>query len=90
MGKVWKQARLLLKIRRLIPFIIEFFRSHEVAFFQKAIYMLGIIGYFLFPFDLVPDWIGIFGLADDITILMLILQKMIKDAPDHLKQKYGM
>lgn len=88
MKKLWKKVRVFLKLHRFVPFFIEFFRSHEVARYQKVMYMLIIIGYFLFPFDLIPDWLGIFGIMDDVTIFMLILRKMIKIAPDHLKHKY--
>jgi len=88
MKKLWKRARLFLKVRSFIPFFIEFFRSHEVALRKKIVYMLIFVGYFLFPFDVIPDWLSIFGIIDDVAIFMLILQKMIKTAPDHLKHKY--
>lgn len=89
MRRLLKGATLFLKIRRWVPFLFEYFRSHEVGIRKKMFYMSLIAGYFLLPFDFVPDWLGIFGIIDDAAILMWILQKMIKTAPDVLKHKYG-
>ncbi|MBA2874749.1 YkvA family protein [Thermaerobacillus caldiproteolyticus] len=89
MRKLFKRLRFVLKIRRFIPFLIEFFRSKEVAAYKKIISMLFIVGYIVFPFDLIPDWLGIFGIIDDVTVLMFIFQQIVKMAPSHLKNKYG-
>jgi hypothetical protein len=35
MRKVWKRLRFIVKIRRFIPFLIEFFRSQEVSMLKK-------------------------------------------------------
>lgn len=84
-----RRIRLFLKIRRFIPFVISFFRSQEVALRKKIAYLLLFVGYFLVPFDVILDWMAVIGILDDIAIFMLILQRMIKTAPDTLKQKYG-
>ncbi|QPA31514.1 YkvA family protein [Thermaerobacillus caldiproteolyticus] len=89
MRKLFTRLRFVLKIRRFIPFLIEFFRSKEVAAYKKIISMLFIVGYIVFPFDLIPDWLGIFGIIDDVTVLMFIFQQIVKMAPSHLKNKYG-
>jgi uncharacterized membrane protein YkvA (DUF1232 family) len=48
-----------------------------------------ITGYFVFPFDLIPDFLVVFGLVDDVAIAILILQQMVKIAPSSLKEKYN-
>ncbi|ANB61032.1 YkvA family protein [Anoxybacteroides amylolyticum] len=84
-----RRIRLFFKIRSFIPFVISFFCSREVAFRKKIAYLLLFIGYFLIPFDVIPDWLAGIGILDDLAVLMLILQRMIKTAPDTLKHKYG-
>lgn len=46
------------------------------------------IGYVVLPFDLIPDFMALFGVVDDITVVLFILQLMVKKAPDSLKGKY--
>jgi uncharacterized membrane protein YkvA (DUF1232 family) len=43
----------------------------------------------VFPFDIIPDWLGLFGVIDDVAVLLFILQQIVKMAPSHLKNKYG-
>jgi uncharacterized membrane protein YkvA (DUF1232 family) len=89
MKKIWKRLRFIVKIRRFIPFLIEFFRSQEVSAFKKTFSILLLAIYMVFPFDIIPDWFGLFGIIDDVTVLLFILQQIIKMAPSHLKDKYG-
>jgi uncharacterized membrane protein YkvA (DUF1232 family) len=89
MRKIWKRLRFIVKIRRFLPFLIEFFRSQEVPALKKALSILLLAIYMVFPFDIIPDWFGLFGIIDDVTILLFILQQIIKMAPSHLKDKYG-
>jgi uncharacterized membrane protein YkvA (DUF1232 family) len=50
--------------------------------------LLFILGYIVFPFDIIPDFLTFFGFLDDITILTIVLQQMIKMAPEQMKKKY--
>lgn len=38
--------------------------------------IIGALGYFILPFDLVPDWIPVGGYADDLTALLWALKMM--------------
>jgi uncharacterized membrane protein YkvA (DUF1232 family) len=89
MRKIWKRLRFIVKIRRFIPFLIEFFRSQEVSTFKKSLSILLLAIYMVFPFDIIPDWFWLFGIIDDVTVLLFILQQIVKMAPSHLKNKYG-
>ena len=87
--KLGKRLRFIVKIRRFIPFFIEFFRSREVPMFKKTLSIVLLAIYMVFPFDIIPDWLGPFGIIDDVTVLLFILQQIVKMAPSHLKDKYG-
>jgi len=89
MKKLIKRFRFMFKIQRFIPFLVEFFLSQEVSLSKKIISILLVGAYIMLPIDAIPDFLGIFGLVDDVTIFMLILQQIIKMAPTHLKNKYG-
>lgn len=89
MRKVWKRLRFIVKMRRFIPFLIEFFRSQEVSMLKKTSAILLLSIYTVFPFDIIPDWLGLFGVIDDVAVLLFILQQIVKMAPSHLKNKYG-
>ncbi|WP_456274490.1 YkvA family protein [Bacillus sp. AK031] len=88
MAKFLKRLRFLFNIRRSIPFLVAFFKSSSVKGTKKFLSVALIIGYILLPFDIIPDWLVIFGIVDDIAVFTLILQQIIKMAPDELKDKY--
>ncbi|KIL45438.1 membrane protein [Jeotgalibacillus soli] len=55
----------------------------------KKILSLGLMfGYILLPTDLIPDYLIIIGLTDDIAVVGFILQLMVKMAPLHLAEKF--
>ncbi|WP_319941415.1 YkvA family protein [Metabacillus sediminilitoris] len=55
---------------------------------KKAIGILFIIAYAFFPFDLIPDFLSLFGIVDDVVIATFVLERMIKMSPQFLKDKY--
>jgi uncharacterized membrane protein YkvA (DUF1232 family) len=87
--RFWRRVRFLFNIHKSVPFLRDFFLTSEVKTVTKILYLAIIIGYFLFPFDLIPDFLVVFGLVDDVVIAMLILQQMVKTAPPSLKEKYN-
>ncbi|TMN22546.1 YkvA family protein [Lentibacillus cibarius] len=89
MHKLFKRIRFLFTFHKSIPFLKDFFLSGEVKVRTKILYLLLIIGYGIFPFDLIPDFILVFGIFDDITVAVFLLQRMIHAAPDSLKEKHG-
>ena len=88
MWKIWKRIKFLFNVRRSIPFLKDFFLSQEVPFYKKFVSVALIIGYFFLPLDIIPDFLSIFGLIDDLTIFTLILQQIVKMAPPSLKEKH--
>lgn len=47
-----------------------------------------LVAYAYFPFDLIPDFLYIFGIIDDVVIATFVLERMIRIAPPVLKEKY--
>ncbi|RXT15292.1 YkvA family protein [Ammoniphilus sp. CFH 90114] len=88
MRKVFRRFRFLLNLRKSIPFLFAFFRSGQVSIAYKLLSGLLVVGYLVFPFDLIPDFLVFFGILDDITLLAWILQTIVKWAPESLKEKY--
>jgi len=43
-----------------------------------------IVGYALSPIDIIPDFIPIFGLLDDLIVLPLLISLVIKMIPDEI------
>lgn len=88
MKRFIKRVRFLFKFHKSVPFVKDFFISKKIKRATKLLYTLLIIGYIAFPFDVIPDFLSLFGILDDITIAVLLLQQMIKAAPDSLKEKH--
>lgn len=90
MKKIFKRIRFIFKIKKFIPFIYDFYRSKQISITKKLISLLLVSIYFFLPLDLIPDFLSVFGLMDDLSIFLLILQQMIKMAPNELKEKHGL
>ncbi|MED4878048.1 YkvA family protein [Anoxybacillus geothermalis] len=89
MRKWWKRLRFIVHVRRFLPFLFEFFVSHEVPM-RKKLFSVGLLLlYIALPLDLIPDWLALFGLIDDLAVFLFILQQVIKMAPVSLKEKSG-
>ncbi|MGE8080244.1 YkvA family protein [Peribacillus loiseleuriae] len=53
--------------------------------------MLGIvfmIGYVVFPFDLIPDFLSFIGIVDDLMIAGIVVNWMVLLSPETLKKKH--
>lgn len=90
MRKLWSRVRFVFHIRKFLPFLYDFFTSKDVGLMKKALSILFLCGYVIFPFDLIPDFFLLFGFVDDIAVIMFILQRIIKMAPVHLQSKHGL
>ncbi|WP_101846662.1 YkvA family protein [Halobacillus sp. Marseille-P3879] len=88
MLKMWRRIKFLAKLKKSIPFLIKFFRSEEVSGNKKVISIALMIGYIVFPWDLIPDMFVFIGLIDDAAVLTFILQQIVKMAPPSLKEEF--
>lgn len=85
-----RRLSFIFQVRKSIPFIFAYFRSPQVASLKKAGILALFFGYFLFPFDLLPDVIPGFGYLDELTLLGFLLNFIVKEAPQELKSKYDL
>jgi uncharacterized membrane protein YkvA (DUF1232 family) len=79
----------MLKFWKFAPFMKEFFISKEVQLHKKALGVLLILTYAFFPFDVIPDFLSFIGVIDDVVVAGFVLDRMVKIAPQSLKEKYG-
>ncbi|QDP39125.1 YkvA family protein [Radiobacillus deserti] len=89
MRRLFRRLKFLFNIRKSIPFLKDFFTSNQVSRRKKLISILLVVGYILFPFDLIPDFLLLFGILDDVAVAGFVLQKIIQMAPKDLQDKYG-
>lgn len=74
--------------KKFVPFLFGYFKSSSVSKGKKILAIILMVGYLLFPFDLIPDFLTFFGIIDDISVLIFIMQFLIKQAPKELKDQY--
>ena len=85
-----RMARMIWKLPMYARVIWGLVRDPRTPLPLKA--LLGAaLAYLVMPFDLIPDAIPILGQADDLTVLMLVLDLFIANAPadvrhDHLER----
>ena len=53
---------------------------------QKTL-IIGALGYFIFPLDLVPDFIPVAGFADDATVLVTVIKMVFENITPAIKEK---
>ncbi|GMQ31075.1 YkvA family protein [Algoriphagus confluentis] len=76
------------KVKKLIEPLSVFIRmikahfkgQHRIAYSTLFLIILALV-YFLSPIDLIPDFLGFFGYADDLSVVMAVFAK-IKDEVD--------
>jgi uncharacterized membrane protein YkvA (DUF1232 family) len=72
----------------LVKLIFRLFTDSRVSVFDRALFAV-VIAYVLSPFDLLPDWLGVFGLTDDLYLVGLSLARLLHNAgPDLLLEHW--
>jgi uncharacterized membrane protein YkvA (DUF1232 family) len=81
-------ARLIRELPNFVRLLGRLFRDARVSKVDKTLVAFA-IAYVLSPLDLVPDVLGFFGLADDVFLLSLVLNRLIDRAgPKVLRQHW--
>lgn len=90
MLRMWRRVRFLFQFRKSIPFLKDYFLSSEVSRNKKILSVAMVVGYALIPFDVVPDFLVLFGIVDDLAVAAFVYDQIVKSAPESLKAKHGL
>ena len=73
-----KVQKFLQPIQIFIRMIKAHFRGeHKMAYSTLGLIVLALV-YFISPLDIIPDFLGFFGFADDLSVIMAVYAK-VKD-----------
>lgn len=60
------------KIKELIEFVKAVARDTRIPDRDKAV-LVGLLALVISPIDIIPDWIPVFGVLDDIVVIAIVL-----------------
>ena len=83
-----RMARLVFKLPTYARTVWGIMRDPRTPIGLKGM-MAAALAYVVFPVDLVPDVIPILGQADDLTILLLVLDLFIQNAPAEVRAEHA-
>jgi uncharacterized membrane protein YkvA (DUF1232 family) len=81
-------ARLVWKLPTYARMVWGIVRDPRTPLPLKALLGAG-LAYVVMPLDLVPDAIPILGQADDLTVLLLVLDMFIANAPSEVREEHA-
>lgn len=83
-GKTFKKAG-----RKVIYYVLLLFYvlKDENTPTQHKMIILGALGYFILPMDLIPDFIPIAGFTDDATALISCLRSVYKNTTPEVRER---
>ena len=84
-GKI-KNSGKKIGIKPLYIAFLLYYSLSKASFINKAL-IIGALGYFITPLDLIPDYIPIIGLSDDIAILMFAYYRIYHEIDDEIRDK---
>jgi uncharacterized membrane protein YkvA (DUF1232 family) len=80
-------ARLVVKLPTYARVVWGIMRDPRTPIGLKGM-LAAALAYVVFPIDLVPDAIPILGQADDLTVLLLVLDLFIQNAPPEVRTEH--
>lgn len=80
-------ARLVLKLPMYARVVWGMLRDPRTPIGLKGM-LAAALAYVVFPVDLIPDVIPIIGQADDLTVLLLVLDLFIQNAPAEVRAEH--
>lgn len=81
-------ARLVIKLPTYARIVWGLSRDPRVPFGLKALLAAG-LAYVVTPVDVIPDVLPIVGQADDLTVLLLVLDLFINNAPAEVRREHA-
>ncbi|WP_404403294.1 YkvA family protein [Jeotgalibacillus malaysiensis] len=86
--KFLKRVQFVFHFRSSLPFIKDFFISSSVHPLKKLVTAGLIVAYAVMPADIIPDYLFLVGITDDIAFTTFMLQLAVKMAPPELAEKH--
>lgn len=83
-----RMGRLVLKLPTYARMVWGIMRDPRTPIGLKAM-LAAALAYVLMPVDLIPDVIPILGQADDLTVLLLVLDLFIQNAPPEVRAEHS-
>jgi uncharacterized membrane protein YkvA (DUF1232 family) len=83
-----RTARLVVKLPTYARMVWGLVRDPRTPVGLKAM-LVAALAYVVFPIDLIPDAIPIIGQADDLTVLLLVLDLFIQNAPPEVRAEHA-
>ena len=86
-GSFWdkvKNAGKKLGIKPLYVALLLYYSMAKASLLDKAL-IVGSLGYFISPLDLIPDYIPIIGLTDDAAVLMFTYYRIFRIIDDEIR-----
>lgn len=83
-----RMARLVLKLPTYARMVWGILRDPRTPIGLKGM-LAAALAYVVFPVDLIPDVIPILGQADDLTVLLLVLDLFIQNAPAEVREEHS-
>lgn len=80
-------ARLVVKLPTYARVVWGILRDPRTPLGLKGM-LAAALAYVVFPIDLVPDAIPILGQADDLTVLLLVLDLFVQNAPPEVRAEH--
>jgi uncharacterized membrane protein YkvA (DUF1232 family) len=81
-------------VARMVPVLPGFLRllggllvDRRVALVDRVL-VVGVLAYVLMPLDLIPDFLGILGFADDLFLLALSIRRLIAGAGEEVVRSH--
>ncbi|MCV0403070.1 MAG: DUF1232 domain-containing protein [Chloroflexi bacterium] len=81
-------ARLVVKLPTYARMVWGLVRDPRTPIGLKGM-LLAALAYVVMPVDLIPDVIPILGQADDLTVLLLVLDLFIQNAPPEVRAEHA-
>ena len=83
-----RMARLIVKLPTYARLVWGLMRDPRTPLGLKGM-LAAALAYVVLPVDLVPDAIPILGQADDLTVLLLVLDMFIQNAPPEVRAEHA-
>jgi uncharacterized membrane protein YkvA (DUF1232 family) len=82
-----RMGRLVVKLPTYARIVWGIVRDPRTPIGLKSL-LVAALAYVVFPVDLIPDAIPILGQADDLTVLLLVLDLFIQNAPPEVRAEH--